>query len=594
MDFKFMKFNRIFIYLAIFLQYQTVSFAITTTQTASREQIVQYITTISNTIYLSLPYINKDIIYSSNKELRIKLFLSPWGELKDAYVSRSSGNKELDSICLKAVLNNDRYEPFPNALGNAELWIEIPVIFESGDAVQAVKMPVKNSEINVNEAIDLALENHLAAKIAQKEIDFQRLKIREANRALYPAASVNYLETTGKTEGITQDFTDKEYKLKVEYPLYYGWRLRYAIMQASANLKASTANYDKVLQEMRGEVETAFYSYITNRINVKLHKDLLVDAEKIFDMSKKRFEAGLITNTEFLQSESQIKQINYQIISSENELAVSRLSLAQAMNVDEKDAALDMNIDKELEPIDLNISIEQCLDLAYRMRPDLRSKEYSLEANDYERKVNASKNGLRVDLTGTYGRSGGAYETESLNLKEDWYFGLKVTKPLGGNTVSTAYTEDQTSPKHGQTTLTSSASKSMELGLLDNIQYFSEVKQADISYDKAKDELQQVKDAIVKEVKEAYLNYKKALVQIKSNQNKIKYREEELKITKARAELNETALSDVVQGYMNLTDEKSFYAEAVGSLYQSLAKLNKATGYALFLDDESFKLAKQE
>jgi hypothetical protein len=42
---------------------------------------------------------------------------------------------------------------------------------------------------------------------------------------------------------------------------------------------------------------------------------------------------------------------------------------------------------------------------------------------------------------------------------------------------------------------------------------------------------------------------------------------------------------------MNLTDERAYYVEALGSLYQSLAKLNKATGYALFLDDEIFKLA---
>ena len=46
-----------------------------------------------------------------------------------------------------------------------------------------------------------------------------------------------------------------------------------------------------------------------------------------------------------------------------------------------------------------------------------------------------------------------------------------------------------------------------------------------------------------------------------------------------------------MQAYMNLTDETAFYVEALGSLYQSFAKLNKATGYSLFVDDENFKLA---
>jgi hypothetical protein len=46
-----------------------------------------------------------------------------------------------------------------------------------------------------------------------------------------------------------------------------------------------------------------------------------------------------------------------------------------------------------------------------------------------------------------------------------------------------------------------------------------------------------------------------------------------------------------MQANINLIDERGYYAEALGSLYQALAKLNKATGYALFVDDESFKLA---
>ena len=92
-------------------------------------------------------------------------------------------------------------------------------------------------------------------------------------------------------------------------------------------------------------------------------------------------------------------------------------------------------------------------------------------------------------------------------------------------------------------------------------------------------------------IPEAYLNYKKGLVQTIANSQKIGYREEESKVAKLRAELNEMPLSELMRSYMNLTDEKTYYIEAFGSLYQALAKLNKATGYVLFLDDEKFELA---
>ncbi len=571
----------------------------------SQEDITQYIIDISKDISNSISTPDPDILYNSKGEIKLKLLLSPWGELKDVYVSESSDNRDLDNLCLRTVWMHKRYQPFPEKLGEKDLWIYVPIIFDvdaelalpndKGKASFAATGAERgNLGLGINDAVDIALENHMAAKIAHEEIELSKLKIREARRALYPAASVNYLTTTGKTTGTTQDFTNKEYKLKFEYPLYYGWRLKYAVDQAMSNLKASTYNYDKTLQDLRAEVESAFYAYMASKMDVKLHKTLLEETEGIFTNAKKRLELGLITRTEFLQLESQMQQINYQVISSENELTMAKLALAQAVNVREGENAIDI-IDKEpgkdLEPITIDISLEDCMDLAFKTRPDIKAKEYMLEFNDYERKIAESKNQLKVDLTGTYGKSGGAYESETLTMAPDWYLGFKVTKPLGGNTLSTAYTKDKTSPKTGQSTRTESISQSVEMGLLDGLQHFSEEKSAEIGYKKAKDELEQAKDAVIKEVKESYLNYKKGLVQVMTNLNKIKYKEEELKITKARAELNEASLSELAQAHMGLTDERAYYVEALGSLYQTLAKLNKATGFSLFIDDENFKLA---
>ncbi|OIO32694.1 MAG: hypothetical protein AUJ70_04995 [Candidatus Omnitrophica bacterium CG1_02_40_15] len=607
----------ILLYFFVFIVVTVINPTVSSTYSQSQEEITQYIIDVSKDIYRSIPKPDPSILYSSKGEVRLKLFLSPWGELKDVYISESSDNRELDNLCLNTVWMYKRYQPFPEALGSEDLWIDVPIIFDidssrihsnnmsrakSRDILRAspsTSLGINSASrevtnLGINDAVDIALENHMAAKIAQEEIELAKLKIREARRGLYPAATLNYLETTGKTAGTTQDFTDKEYKLKFEYPLYYGWRLKYAVEQAMSNLKASTSNYDKTLQDLRAEVESAFYAYMASKMDVKLHKALLEETSNVFTGAKKRLELGLITRAEFLQLESQMQQINYQVISSENTLAMAKLTLAQAVNAKGGEKAIEI-IDKEpgkdLEPIVVNVTLEECTDLAFRSRPDLKAKGYMLEFNDYERKITESKNQLRVDLTGTYGKSGGAYQTEHLDMGNDWYLGLKVTKPLGGNTLSTTFTKDKTSQKHGQTTRTESVSKSIEYGLLDGLQHFSEEKSAEIGYKKAKDELEQAKDSIVREVKESYLNYKKGLIQIMTNLNKIKYREEEFKIIKARAELNDVSLSELIQAYMSLTDEKAYYVEALGSLYQSLAKLNKATGYALFLDDESFKLA---
>jgi outer membrane protein len=235
--------------------------------------------------------------------------------------------------------------------------------------------------------------------------------------------------------------------------LYYGWRLRYAVEQAMSSLRASASSYNKTLQDLRAEVESAFYGYMASKMTLKLHKALLEETDSLFGRAKKRLELGLITRVEFLQLESQMQQINYQVISSENELSMAKLTLAQAINIKEGEKAIEI-IDKEpgkdMEPIVIDMTLEQCMDLAFKSRPDLKAKEYMLEFNDYERKITESKNQLKIDLTGTYGRSGGAYSTEQLYMSNDWYLGFKASKPFGGNTLSTTFTKDNTSPKHGE------------------------------------------------------------------------------------------------------------------------------------------------
>jgi len=203
----------LFVILLFTVGYPTVSFS----KLSRNEIISDYIISLSDDINASIEKPRGSMLYNSRGEVKLKVLLSPWGELKDAYIFESSENRELDNVCLKAVWMYDKYQPFPEELGDDERWIDVPIIFEimeeqktyplishagslgidlEGDVQTQVPLGLS---IGIEEAVDTALENDMAAKIAQDEMALSRLKIREARRALYPAASINYGETTGKT-----------------------------------------------------------------------------------------------------------------------------------------------------------------------------------------------------------------------------------------------------------------------------------------------------------------------------------------------------------------------------------------------------------
>ena len=170
-----------------------------------------------------------------------------------------------------------------------------------------------------------------------------------------------------------------------------------------------------------------------------------------------------------------------------------------------------------------------------------------------------------------------------MELTPDYYYGFKVTKPLGGSSIDYTFSRDVTSPKRGQKDRTGSYVNSATFSILDkeSIGRFSEKKSAHISYQKALDELAEIKQSITSEVRETYYNCQKTIVQLGVSQDKIKFKEVALTIARARGGLNEILASDVLRAETELMDEKSFYLQVVASFYQNLAKLNKSLGYSL-------------
>jgi protein TonB len=61
---------------------------------------------------------------------RLNLKLSYRGELLDAAVKKSSGYKLLDDSAMNAAKSSATYPPFPTAISQQELWIEVPVSYQ--------------------------------------------------------------------------------------------------------------------------------------------------------------------------------------------------------------------------------------------------------------------------------------------------------------------------------------------------------------------------------------------------------------------------------------------------------------------------------
>ncbi len=79
-------------------------------------------------------------------------------------------------------------------------------------------------------------------------------------------------------------------------------------------------------------------------------------------------------------------------------------------------------------------------------------------------------------------------------------------------------------------------------------------------------------------MKESYTNYQKTLMQLDGAMQRLQLGEEQVKISRAMAQLNEIPGSDLLKAQVELADSQAAYLQALSEHHTTVAALNKAVG----------------
>lgn len=429
---------------------------------------------------------------------------------------------------------------------------------------------------SLERSLDYGLSHHRPVRIAWQEVELAQMKVREARRALYPAATLKASWTDGTASQI--DFREYNAGLQVEHPLFHSGRLTQVYRQSLVNLQVAEKRQHKVKADYAADLSQEYYQLIGAKMSLAIQEGLLNEVAEFMKEAQQRFDQKLLTRLELLNVEAQVNQAKFQRANAESDVTLARIKFLQKLGVG---AAAMVDVPAVLGPPSANpVDLEEVLQLAARYRPDILLSSLLVQFQEYEERIAKAKGALKVDLSGFIGQSASAFETEPLNAGEDYFVGIKATKAWGPNSTTGSVTTTKTSPRLGQTSRTDSTVYSGEIGILDQLQGLSEVKQAQVNLNKARRDLEEAKDSTFQEAQEVYISYTKARLQLQYAQQKIAFREEQVKILKTQASLNEALPSQVLEAVMKLTDEKVGEAQALSSYHVALAKLNKAIGLA--------------
>ncbi|PIU41409.1 MAG: hypothetical protein COS99_05600 [Candidatus Omnitrophica bacterium CG07_land_8_20_14_0_80_42_15] len=442
------------------------------------------------------------------------------------------------------------------------------------EKIEPPEATIPGGKLTIDDCVNIALKSYAPLQIADQQIALAKQKVKEATRNLFPAINLNW-EDGGGTEYTNKDYTTRHYSVEGQQAIFHGGRFWYVLKQANLNLEIAVQNKKRLKSELVSSVKKPFYSLIKSKESLKQQEVLLSEVEKIFNSVSRQYQEGLCSELDFLDVQSKYNQVYFQYLSASEDLILAELILKQAMNVDSKQPIdIEYSLDFKKVPID----VESCLNLAFTNRADVRINELVTEFADYGKKITRSDGFPAIDLLGSYGNGAEWYENAHSQYEKEWLAGVKVKVPLGGNTLSYSFANQQTAPVLSTLKGTTTTTNSYKLKILDDLRYYSSRKEADIDYDQSKHELHKTKKEIMLELKEGFFNYEKAIIQLDAAKTKVNFQTKEAEILKLRRGFGEATDSQVVESLVKVAQEQYSYVQAITDYYMSIVSLNKAIG----------------
>jgi len=468
--------------------------------------------------------------------------------------------------------------------------------------------------------------NDVVARAKEVSVPLRLVKEKEkaatwrARKTLRDLASEFRFEYTDKYGSLGDAFKSKVFRFNFKQPIFHGGNLWNLFREERASLKASKEDLGKTNAKITLDVAEAYLNYSRAYTLFEYKYALAEKVEKYKIQNEEKKKVGAISEIEYLNTDSLIGEIQADLHTAQQELALAQLDLAKHLNLP-KDHKLEVeSIDglkdkifqspsgdiPKIQVVQTPEMLSQTqdelailIDQAYRSRPDLRMEEFKLMASRYKEKAVLGKFLPQSDLIVEAGELAEAFEFNNPNppYQREFKFGIDLAQNALGSTLKYGFDTDQHAPSvsqfQGQNGTRVNEHK-FSAALLDNLQQFVDVKEARSQMLEQVVELQEKENEVIKEVKETYYGYHKALIQLDSAIKKMAHKDRVTKLKAFQLEKNQIQLSEYLQAEKDLIDAKNQFAESVAEYYKMQISLNKAIGEADLLRVEGFPFSRRE
>jgi outer membrane protein TolC len=304
--------------------------------------------------------------------------------------------------------------------------------------------------------------------------------------------------------------------------------------------------FRNILDQLIATVKTQFYQIVVNRELVTVNEENVHLLEEQLKDQQNRFEAGTVPRFNVLQADVQLHNQLPQLITAENNLRISKITLAKTLGLDfqpRRGESPPLEVVGEMPYNPRTIALAEAIELGKERRPFL--KQARANVLNQKEQVRAAAGQWLPTITTTGGGEWISSPTNSSwhDISKGWIATVQGSMPIWDSGAIA-----------GQV-----------------IQQRALLFEAKNTYD---DDVRQVE----LEIQQAYSNLQQNRELVQSQEKNVELADEALRLAKARLDAGAGVQLDVLNATVQLLTAQSTRLQALFGYNSSLAEFDRATG----------------
>ncbi|TVR09366.1 MAG: TolC family protein [Phormidium sp. GEM2.Bin31] len=419
--------------------------------------------------------------------------------------------------------------------------------------------------ITLNQALELAVRNNLTLQQSQLSLEQSLANLRETQAELFPNVNLSsnltwsdsanarlnirrQEETLGQRSPTQGDPTSTTWntELSVNYTVFdFGGRAG-RIAAAEAQVRNTELEIERQLEQVRLQVQNAYYNIQEADMNVQIGRSAVENAEQSLQDAQSLEQAGVGTRFDVLRAEVQLANDQQVLNEALADQRVSRRQLARILNVPQ---SVDL---AAADPVDLagvwELPLDDTIVLAFRNRAELQQELIDRDIAQEQQRVVRSQGLPQFSLSG------------SANL---------ITTSGDGSGLTEGY----------------SAQVQMQWNLFDGGARAANIRQFEAQEESASVRFADARNQVRSEVEESYFELDSRLQNVSRATAALELAEESLDLARLRFQAGVGTQTDVIAAQNDLTQARGNLVTAILGYNRSLAQLQRAVSNHPFIDE---------